>query len=152
MTGGGVCLHSGSSTGMGAGLMLNVAPGKAKKPEDKAVLNELIPPLLFLALLMIEKQSPIGKEFISAVIKIEIICGRQKFPNNRGERDAVPVIKAATLLRKATSLRAFSYHHDYQYLPTKSNVKLGMLQTSQNAKMEGTSLEFRDHVQASNKY
>jgi hypothetical protein len=25
-TGGGVCLHSGSSSGMGAGLILNVAP------------------------------------------------------------------------------------------------------------------------------
>lgn len=42
VTGGGVCLHSGSSTGMGAGLMLNVAPEKVKwKTVFLNGLNEL---------------------------------------------------------------------------------------------------------------
>lgn len=40
VTGGGVCLHSGSSTGIGAGLMLNVAPGKSKA-ESKMFPKEL---------------------------------------------------------------------------------------------------------------
>lgn len=42
VTGGGVCLHSGSSTGMGAGLMLNVAPEKAggKTQRKQFLMNE----------------------------------------------------------------------------------------------------------------
>lgn len=39
-TGGGVCLHSGSSIGMGAGLILSVAPGK--KQDSLANISQFI--------------------------------------------------------------------------------------------------------------
>lgn len=43
MTGGGVCLHSGSSIGMGAGLMLSVAPKDNKHCVSQGVKSQAHP-------------------------------------------------------------------------------------------------------------